>query len=76
MKGSIPVPVSVTDCGLPAELSETVTEAERAPAAVGANVTMIVQVPDAGTLDPQLFVCPKSPGFVPVMVMLEIARTP
>jgi hypothetical protein len=31
------------------------------------NVRLIVQLPFASTELPQLFVCPKSPGFVPVI---------
>jgi hypothetical protein len=38
-------------------LSVRVTEAERAPVPVGLNVTVIVQVPEAGILEPQLLVC-------------------
>jgi hypothetical protein len=68
--------VSATICGPPVTLSVTVTDAERAPAAVGANVTLIVQAPEAKTVNPQVFVSAKSPGFVPVIVMLEIDRTP
>jgi hypothetical protein len=43
---------------------------------VGANVTEIVHVPAAETVDPQLFVCAKSPGSVPVIEILDIVRTP
>ena len=75
-RGSRPVPVMAAVCGLPAELSVIVTEAERAPPAVGVNVMVMEQLPDAGTLVPQLFVCPKSPEFAPVTVMPEIDRTP
>ncbi len=39
-----PVPDSGTVCGLPAALSVTLTEAERAPTAEGVKVTLIVQV--------------------------------
>jgi len=50
-------------------LSATDTSAERAPVACGVNVTVMVQVPLAGTLDPQVFVCVKSPMSAPVIVM-------
>src|SRR5437867_1358796 len=33
------------------------------------KVTLIVQFPPAATLDPQLLVCPKSPGLAPVKAM-------
>ena len=44
-----PVPLSATECGLPGALSETVTEAVRDPAAVGVNVTEIVQLAPAAS---------------------------
>ena len=44
---SHPVPVSGTVCGLPVPLSVTVSVPERAPTAVGANVTLIVHVAPA-----------------------------
>lgn len=50
------------------------TLAEREPVAVGVNVTVIVQLPPAGTLEPQLSVRLKSLEFVPVMVMLVMPR--
>jgi hypothetical protein len=63
-----PVPDSVTDCGLPVALSAMETDALRAPLAVGLKVTLIVQLAEAATLDPQVLVCEKSPAFVPPMV--------
>src|SRR6266851_1832291 len=68
----MPVPTSGTVCGLPAALSVMLIEAVRVPVAVGAKVTLIVQVAPAATEAPQVFVCAKSPLFVPVMAMLEI----
>lgn len=44
-----------------------VTLADREPVAVGVNVTLTVQLAPAATLVPQVFVCAKSPGFVPVI---------
>jgi hypothetical protein len=41
---SSPVPLSATECGVPGALSAMLTEAVRAPAAVGVNVTEIVQL--------------------------------
>jgi hypothetical protein len=64
---SHPVPVNGTVCGLPPALSVTVSVPARAPRAVGANVTLIVQVFAAGAGGNvaggigQLFVCAKSP---------------
>jgi hypothetical protein len=44
------------------------------PDAVGSNVTLIVQVVAGATELPQLLVCAKSPGFVPVMLMLLMVK--
>jgi hypothetical protein len=46
------------------------TEALRAPLAVGLKVTLIEQLAPAATLVPQVFDWAKSPLFVPVIVML------
>jgi hypothetical protein len=54
--GDAPVPDRGTICGLADALSEIDTEALRAPAAVGVNVTLIVQLPPAATLLPQVLV--------------------
>ena len=70
--GAIPVPVSGTVCGLPAALSVTLTVADRAPVVVGVNVTLMVQLVPAASVEPQPFVCEKSPGFDPARAMLEI----
>ncbi len=51
-----PAPERATVCGLPLALSVIVTIADRAPAAVGVKVTMIVQFAPAATLVPQAFV--------------------
>ena len=56
--------------GLLLALSVTVSVALRDPATAGVKVTLIVQFPPAATLDPQVLVCPKSPGLAPVKVML------
>ena len=64
-----PVPLRLAVWGLPAALSLTVSVAVRVPVAVGVNVTLIVQLPPASTLEPQLLVWAKSPLLVPVMVM-------
>jgi hypothetical protein len=49
-----------------------VTDPDRAPSAVGANVIEIVQVPPPGTDEPHVFVCEKS-GDDDVMLAIEIA---
>jgi len=64
------MPLRLTLCGLPAALSMRQTAALRVPLAVGVKATLIVQLPPAGTLDPQLLLCAKSPGFVPVSIRL------
>jgi hypothetical protein len=51
-----PVPVRLTVCGLPAALSEMLTVAVRIPAAVGVNVTLIMQLLFAATEPPQVLV--------------------
>jgi hypothetical protein len=63
-----PVPVNGMFC-VPTP-SVRVTEAERPPVPVGLKVTVIVQLPEAGMLDPQLLVCWKLTVFEPVTVML------
>jgi len=68
------VPARLTVCGLPLALSVTPSDALRVPAAVGANVTLIVQPPPAVTLLPQVFVWAKSPGFVPPMAMPDMLK--
>src|SRR6267378_3719502 len=71
-----PLFLSVTVCGLPAALSVMVTDATRLPAAVGLNVTLIVQLAPPATLAPHVFVCEKSPAFVPAIAMLVIDNGP
>lgn len=55
-------------------LSVTVNVAARVPAAVGTNLTLIVQLPLAATDPAQVFVCVKSPGLVPENAMLAMLR--
>jgi hypothetical protein len=54
--GTAPVPVKLTVCGLPLALSAIVTAPVRVPTVLGVNVTLIVQVPPAPKLVPQLLV--------------------
>ena len=51
-----PVPVRLTICGLPAALSEMLTDAVRVPAAVGVNLTLIMQLLFVATELPQVLV--------------------
>jgi hypothetical protein len=53
-----------------------VTDAVRAPDAVGLNVTLTVHIDDTATPPLQLFETLKSPAFVPVTAMLEIVTAP
>src|SRR5436305_1945247 len=71
---AVPVPLNPAVCGDPVALSVMLTAALRTPAAVGVNVTEIVQLPPAATLDPQVLVWAKSPLFVPVIAMLVMLR--
>jgi hypothetical protein len=62
----IPVPVRVTHCGLVDPLSATQIEAERVPEAVGENVTVIEQLPPAGTGLWHVVLSAKSPTLAPL----------
>jgi hypothetical protein len=73
--GVVPVPVSPAVCGLPEALSLMESAALRAPAALGLNVTLMVQFFPAATLVPQPLVWEKSPLLVPVIEMLEMATS-
>ncbi len=71
-----PMPLRETVCGLPVALSVMLTDALRWPVAVGVKVTLMVQFAPALTLEPQVLVSAKSPGFVPAMLMLVIVSVP
>jgi hypothetical protein len=75
--GAVPVPVRLTDWVVAGpSLSVMVNEPLREPAALGANVTLRVQLAPAATLVPQVLVSAKSPLPVPAMltlVMLSVA---
>jgi hypothetical protein len=60
----LPVPLKLTDWGLPAALSLTVSRPVRVPVAVGLNVTDILQVAFGASVAPQLLVWTKSPEIV------------
>jgi hypothetical protein len=65
-----PLPPKFTTCGLPAALSLMVMEPVRLPAAVGVNVTLMVQLAPTAKLAPQVLSCAKSP----VATMLVIIK--
>jgi hypothetical protein len=67
-----PVPVRATLWEPVPALSVTVTEALREPEAVGVKVTLMVQLPPAATLEPQLLLWAKSPGLEPPSEMPEM----
>ncbi len=66
----LPLPLIGTCCGLSALLSVMMMSALYGDAALGLNVTVIVQEPPAATLPPQVFIWEKAAAPVPVMVML------
>ena len=67
--GAVPVPVRETICGLPGASSVMVIAPVLVPRAVGAKVTLIVQLAPAATEPAQVFVWAKSPLLViPVML--------
>src|SRR5436190_20599958 len=70
----VPIPLSVTFCGLPAALSLMLTAAVRVPLAVGLNVTLIPQLAPAANELPQVWVCAKFPALVPVIAMLLMVK--
>lgn len=67
-----PVPATTMLCEAVLELSVTVRLAERAPAAVGVKLTVMVQLVLTATLEPQVLVCEKSPGLVPMKAMPDM----
>ena len=82
MLGWTPVPLKLTDCGLPLALSAKFSDAPRLPVAEGVNVTLTVQVlpaPGEGlSVAPVQVSAPlaKSEAFVPLIVTVEMARLP
>jgi hypothetical protein len=71
-----PVPLTASVCGLLPPLSVIVSVARRAPAALGVNVTVIVQVAIFGTVAPQVPPFVKSGASAPVNAMLDIFSAP
>ena len=63
-----PEPLRATESGVPELLLETVQAAARAPEVVGVKRMFVVQLADAGKLDPQVVEeMAKSPAFAPEM---------
>ena len=65
----LPVPVKLTDWGLPPPSSLNSTDAVRAPVAVGLNVALTVQLAPTPKVLPQVVVSEKSPAFAPKMAI-------
>ena len=61
-----------TVCGLPPPSSLNITEALRAPVAVGLKVTLTVQLSPAPKVLPQVVVSEKSPAFVPAIAISQM----
>ena len=70
----VPIPLSVTFCGLPVALSVTDSVPVRFPICVGLKVTLTVQLAPAASELPQVWVCAKSPALVPVIAMEVIVN--
>ena len=68
MHAATPAPVSDTVCGLPPALSAIERVPLKSPTLGGVNVTFIMQLAPAATLELHVLVWPKSP----VVVMFEI----
>src|SRR5207248_8885403 len=68
-----PVPLRVTVCGLLAAESVMVRVPLRVPAAVGVNVTLIVQLPPPARKLPQLLFCEKSPLAAMLLIATALA---
>ncbi len=70
-----PLPVRDAVCGLPLALSATLSVAFLVPNPVGVKVTLRVHFAPWASDAGQVLVWEKSPGFVPVMEMLETFST-
>ena len=71
--GAIPVPERLMLIGLPEALLVTVTAALKLPLAVGAKLTLMVQLLPAAMLKGQLFDSGNAKVLFPVTTILEIA---
>jgi len=74
--GLKPIPLSMMLCGELSALSVSVTADASVPAAVGANARVMVHVPPAATLVPQVFEDTNEEAFVPVNCMLAMVSGP
>ncbi len=75
MAGTVPVPESAAECGLPAALSLMVSVAVRAPAAAGLKVTFSVALlPAATVIGKALGLKLKSLALLPEIEMFETTR--
>ena len=76
LAGGRTTPASAACCGVPAALSDTLKVAASDPAvSPGVNVTLIVHVAPAATLDPHPFDCENSAAFAPLMLMPDLVRS-
>ena len=71
-----PVPVNATVSGLVGSESATLNVALRVNLALGAKLMLMVQLAPDESVDPQVLVCKKSPGFVPTSEMDVIVKVP
>ena len=69
---TVPVPVRLTVCGLPAALSVIDNVPVRVPLCVGLKVTLMVQLASAARLGPQVFVWLKSPLAAMLVILSAI----
>jgi hypothetical protein len=71
--GAVPVPDKDAVCGLPPRVSLAIESiAERLPDAVGANVTLILQMVLGARAVPHVVLCAKSP-LIEIELMLSVA---
>ena len=73
-----PVPLRLTDCGLPPPLSLISNDALRVPAPEGVNVTVIPQLLPAARVTPQVLLFEKSAALAPrkAICQMFIGRLP
>ena len=71
-RGQVPVPLRLTDCGLPPPSSLNNNCALRVPAAEGVNVTVIPQLLPAARVLPQVLLLEKSAALEPRKAICQI----
>jgi hypothetical protein len=75
VKGGVaPFPARFTVCGLLLAPSVTLSVPLRAPVAVGANLTLKVQLLDAARVEPHVLVCVKSPATATALIDTPIVE--